>query len=68
MTVAFFPGKFMPPHLGHIETIMDVYDEYDRIIVGITEGPPRVMRNLPILMDLPMKFRHSWIIRKPIKS
>ena len=42
MTVAFFPGKFSPPHLGHILTIMNVYDEYDRIIVGITEGPPRV--------------------------
>lgn len=43
MVIAFFPGKFQPPHLGHILTILQYYDEYDKIIVGVTEGPPRVM-------------------------
>lgn len=41
--IAFFPGKFQPPHLGHILTILQYYDEYDKIIVGVTEGPPRIM-------------------------
>lgn len=43
MTTAFFPGKFQPPHLGHLLTINKIYDEYDKIIIGVTEGPPRVM-------------------------
>ena len=43
MSIALFCGKFQPPHLGHLQTIMSIYDEYDKIIVGITEGPPRIM-------------------------
>ena len=35
--IAFFPGKFQPPHLGHIITIMSLYDKYDKIIVAITD-------------------------------
>lgn len=48
MRVAFFPGKFQPPHIGHIETIMSLYDEYDTIIVGITEDMPQVIRPIEI--------------------
>jgi len=43
MVTAFFPGKFQPPHLGHILTINKIYNQYDKIIIGVTEGPPRVM-------------------------
>jgi len=35
--IALFPGRFDPPHLGHILTIMRIYDDYDKIIVGITD-------------------------------
>ena len=35
--IAFFPGKFVPPHLGHIITIMSIYEKYDKVIVGITD-------------------------------
>jgi len=38
--IAFFPGKFQPPHLGHVLTIMSVYDLYDEIIIGITDDGP----------------------------
>ena len=41
--IAFFPGKFQPPHLGHIMTLMQLYQEYDKIIVGITEDGPNIM-------------------------
>lgn len=41
--IAFFPGRFQPPHLGHITTIMNMYDKYDKIIVGITEGKPSIL-------------------------
>ena len=40
--IAFFPGKFQPPHLGHVLTIMDLYDKYDKVIVAITDDAPRV--------------------------
>jgi len=69
MTVAFFPGKFQPPHLGHILTLLDVYDKYDKLIIGVTEGPPRVMSlddTVKILEDI---FRHiPFVVIFPIKG
>lgn len=41
--IAFLPGKFQPPHIGHILSIINIYNDYDKIIIGITEGKPRVM-------------------------
>lgn len=35
--IALFPGRFQPPHLGHVLTIMRIYPIYDEIIVGISE-------------------------------
>lgn len=40
MSVALFPGKFVPPHIGHVITLLRLYEDYDRIIVGICEVPP----------------------------
>ena len=40
--IAFFPGKFQPAHLGHVLTIMSLYDDYDKIIIGITNDTPHV--------------------------
>jgi nicotinamide mononucleotide adenylyltransferase len=41
--IALFPGKFQPPHVGHIITVVRIYDEYKKIIVGVTEDGPIVM-------------------------
>ncbi|MBW2976272.1 adenylyltransferase/cytidyltransferase family protein [Candidatus Woesearchaeota archaeon] len=41
--VAFFPGKFQPPHLGHVISLMQLYPKYDQIIIGITEDGPDVI-------------------------
>jgi len=43
MAIAFFPGKFQPVHLGHIITIMNIYDKYDKIIIGITSDTPEIL-------------------------
>ena len=43
MNIAFFPGKFQPVHLGHIVTLMSIYNKYDKIIVGITEDKPEII-------------------------
>jgi len=38
----FFPGKFQPPHMGHILTIARLKKNY-KVVIGITEGEPRVV-------------------------
>lgn len=48
MTTALFPGKFQPPHIGHIQTLMNIYPFYDKIIVGITEDKPSVLSPLKV--------------------
>lgn len=41
--IVFFPGKFQPPHLGHVLTIISLYNDYDKIIIGITDDGPCVV-------------------------
>lgn len=36
MTTAILPGRFQPPHLGHILTLMRIYPLYDEIIIAVT--------------------------------
>tara|TARA_B100001121_G_C18611843_1_gene584834 strand:- start:774 stop:1166 length:393 start_codon:yes stop_codon:yes gene_type:complete len=48
MTIAFFPGKFQPPHIGHIITVMNIYEKYDKIIIGITKDVPQVLSQIEI--------------------
>lgn len=38
--IAFFPGKFHPPHLGHLRTILNILPKYRKLIVGVTEDAP----------------------------
>jgi cytidyltransferase-like protein len=32
-----FLGKFQPPHLGHVRTIVSLAKQYDQIVVGVTQ-------------------------------
>lgn len=41
MKTAFFPGKFHPPHIGHIQTILNCIGDYSKIIVGVSEDIPK---------------------------
>jgi len=43
MKNVLFPGKFQPPHLGHIITIMRLRKDYNKIIIGITDDKPEVI-------------------------
>ena len=38
---AFFPGKFHPPHVGHILTILNILPKYKKLIIGVTEDAPK---------------------------
>lgn len=33
---AIFPGRFQPPHMGHILTLMRLYPLYDEIIITVS--------------------------------
>ena len=36
MTVALFPARCQPPHIGHILTLMRLYPLYDEIIIAVS--------------------------------
>jgi cytidyltransferase-like protein len=38
--IAFFPGKFHPPHLGHLKTLLDLSKKYNKLIIGVSEHTP----------------------------
>jgi len=44
--IAFFPGKFQPPHLGHIISIMKICDQYEKLIVAISNDGPKVLSQI----------------------
>lgn len=41
LPVAFFPGKFHPPHMGHVQTILGLAPHYRQLIVGVTGDVPQ---------------------------
>lgn len=40
---ALFLGKFQPPHIGHVRTILKISREYSKVIIGITKGATKAM-------------------------
>jgi hypothetical protein len=50
---AFMPGKFNPPHIGHIQTILKLKESYN-LIVGVTGDIPKtaVMTQDEIINEL----------------
>jgi len=56
--VAFFPGKFHPPHIGHILTLLRELPKYNKLIIGVTEDTPedRVTDAKNIVKTLKMFF------------
>lgn len=47
---AIFLGKFQPPHLGHVRTILRLKDRYPNLTIGITEDtrimPPEEVKKI----------------------
>ena len=61
MTTVFFPGKFQPPHIGHVVTIAKLLsnDSFDKLVVGITEDTPKVMEPIQIKKIFDTIFDHA---------
>ena len=34
--IALFPARMNPPHLGHIITLLNIMDDYEKVIVALT--------------------------------
>ena len=39
--IGAFPGKFLPPHLGHINTILDCAKKCDELLVIVADSEKR---------------------------
>ena len=46
--IAFFPGKFHPPHIGHILTILNILPKYKKLIIGVSEDIPNEKISNPV--------------------
>lgn len=68
--IAFFPGKFQPPHIGHISTISKLLLEYDKIIIGISEDEPHIVSYKDIVSLFHSIFIHvgSRVLYEEIKG
>ena len=44
MTVAIFPVKGQPPHIGRVLTLSRIYDDYEKIIIHVVAGPGKHFR------------------------
>ncbi len=49
MPTALFLGRFQPPHVGHILTLRRLAQNYDKVIVGVTEAQPSVMQTSEVI-------------------
>ena len=58
MKIALFPGKFQPPHLGHVQSLMSIHDDYDKIIICVTEDLPNVIPVSEVVLIFKDIFRH----------
>jgi len=38
MTTAIFPVRANPPHLGHVISLLKIKDDYDKIIIAISDN------------------------------
>jgi hypothetical protein len=59
--VAFFPGKFHPPHVGQIQTILNIIPKYKKVIIGVSEHMPEdgaLTTPNDILLTLRGLFKH----------
>jgi len=61
LKTVFFPGKFHPPHLGQIQTILNIMSKYQKVIVGVSEHKPeggQIMTPQEIITSLKDLFKH----------
>lgn len=61
--IGAFPGKFLPPHTGHINTILDCAKKCDKLLVVVADSEKNSKSlceksNIPYI---PVKLRIKWL-------
>ena len=61
--IGAFPGKFLPPHKGHIDTILDCANKCDKLLVVVADNEQNSKNlcekaNIPYM---PVKLRIKWL-------
>ena len=64
---AFFPGKYQPPHLGHVLTIAKLYKKYNTIIIGINSDTHSIISKLEIKRIFKTIFPNIIVVYIPFK-
>ena len=61
--IGAFPGKFLPPHKGHIETILDCAKKCDKLLVVVTDSEKnsRALCEKANIDYIPVKLRIKWL-------
>lgn len=70
--IALFPGRFQPPHIGHVLTIMRIYKEYEKIVVAVMDNPckPRCMepRKAKEILEAVFRYVSNIEVIGPVKA
>ncbi len=61
--IGAFPGKFLPPHTGHINTILECAKKCDKLLVVVadSEKNSRALCKKANLPYIPVKLRIKWL-------
>lgn len=61
--IGAFPGKFLPPHIGHINTILECAKKCDKLLVVVadSEKNSRALCEKSNIPYMPVKLRINWL-------
>ena len=61
--IGAFPGKFLPPHIGHINTIIECSKKCDKLLVVVadSETNSRELCKKADIPFIPVKLRIKWL-------
>ena len=61
--IGAFPGKFLPPHMGHINTILNCAEKCDKLLVVVadSEKNSRALCQKANIPFIPAKLRIKWL-------
>jgi cytidyltransferase-like protein len=66
MSKALFLGRFQPPHTGHLLTIQKLANQFEYLIVGVTESQPSIMPVEEVIQILKVLVNSENVIIIPV--
>ena len=59
--VGFYGGKFLPPHLGHVNAIVQANNQCDKLYVILSYSKERDRNLCKNIKEMPANVRLSWL-------